>query len=88
MIVTKENFQQVREQGIGNGFTVINPADGYQKNNRVWFGTCSVCGEMVTNSALTGNGWEHSVKGAKLTPDGEIIYTYSKSVNYCPKVGE
>jgi hypothetical protein len=43
------DFWTIREQGIGNGFTALNPADGYRKDNRLWFGNCSVCGERVTN---------------------------------------
>jgi hypothetical protein len=85
--VTKENFNQIRVEGIGNGFTVINPADGMRKDNRLWFGTCSNCNDTVTNSALTGKGWEHSIRTVLsyhadgVTPCGSRIV----SVDYCPK---
>ncbi len=78
--VTKENFNQIRVEGIGNGFTVINPADGFRKDNRLWFGTCSECNEMVTNSSMTGKGWEHSVVVRLIGTTGKEI----KSVDYCP----
>jgi hypothetical protein len=86
MIVTKENFQQVREMGLGNGFSVLNPADGYRKDNRLWFGECSVCGERVTNSSLTGNGWEHNlILEQTFHADGvSPLMTRSKRIDYCP----
>jgi hypothetical protein len=85
LVVTKENFEQIRVEGIGNGFTVINPADGIRKDNRLWFGTCSVCGESVTNSALNGI-WKHEiVLEQKLNANGGIAYKSSKQVDYCPK---
>lgn len=84
LVVTKENFQTIRSEGIGNGFTVINPADGYRKDNRLWFGECSECGERVTNSALNGI-WKHEiVLEQKLNANGGIAYQSSKQVDYCP----
>ena len=62
-----------------NGFTVLNPADGYRKDNRLWFGECSECGESVTNSHLKGI-WEHT---QILEQDG--LSTKSKTIDYCPK---
>jgi hypothetical protein len=92
MIVTKENFQQVREQGLGNGFAVINPADGFRKDNRLWFGECSECGERITNSALDGV-WKHTIYTIKgyyskeaFDNDGMANHTQSYQVDYCPKV--
>jgi hypothetical protein len=79
LVITQDNFDSIREQGIGNGFTVVNPADGYRKDNRLWFGTCETCAESVTNSSLTGKGWEHTVYTVN-TPNHKI----SKTVNYCP----
>ncbi len=80
LVVTKENFNQIREEGIGNGFSVINPHDGFRKDNRLWFGNCSECGELVTNSALTGKGWEHNLITGYIGSTG----TSSKNVDYCP----
>jgi hypothetical protein len=85
LVVTKENFKQIREEGIGNGFSVINPHDGFRKDNRLWFGNCSECGELVTNSSLTGKGWEHNlILEQKLREDGSVSYQSSRSVGYCP----
>ena len=53
-------IMKIRENGIGSNFRVINPADGFRKDNRLWFGTCSVCGERVVNSSFKGV-WEHSL---------------------------
>ena len=78
MLVTKENFQSIRENGIGSNFTVLNPEDGIRKDNRLWFGTCSECGDSVTNSSLNGV-WEHTVYSVN-TPNHKV----SKSVDYCP----
>lgn len=74
------NIQEIREQGIGNGFSVLNPADGYQQNNRLWFGECSVCGERVTNSNLNGV-WQHTFYFVN-----EPNYKHSKQIDYCPSV--
>jgi hypothetical protein len=76
------DFWEIREKGIGNGFSVVNPADGYRKDDRLWFGNCSVCEERVTNSFLKGI-WEHTLI---LETDGKG-YTKSKTIDYCPKVG-
>ena len=54
------DIQEIREQGLGNGFLVLNPEDGFRKDNRLWFGTCATCGERVTNSGLTGI-WNHTI---------------------------
>ena len=90
LVITKENFQSVRENGIGSNFSVINPADGFRKDNRLWFGTCSVCNESVTNSAVSGRGWEHTIYLEKgyFSKDnylkGTTNMASSKSVTYCP----
>ena len=86
LVVTKENFKQIRVEGIGNGFTVLNPEDGSRKDDRLWFGMCSECGEMVTNSRLKGV-WEHEiVLEEKRNASGVIAYRASKSVDYCPGI--
>jgi hypothetical protein len=72
------NINEIREQGIGSNFKVINQADGYQKNNRLWFGDCVECGERVTNSNLKGV-WVHTII---LERDGHS--TKSKDVDFCP----
>lgn len=86
LVVTKENFKQIREEGIGSNFTVLNPEDGYRKDNRLWFGECSECGERVTNSSLNGV-WKHTIiLETKYHASGTIAYQSSKQVDYCPSV--
>ena len=74
-----------------NGFTAINCEDGFRKDNRLWFGECSECGERITNSALDGV-WKHTVyleKGYYSQENFERgIYNFSRSyqTDYCPKV--
>lgn len=90
--ITKENFQSIRENGIGSNFKVLNPADGYRKDDRLWFGTCAECGETVTNSALKGEGWMHSIHSVQVmyapALGREFELNSYKKVNYCPKVGQ
>lgn len=88
LVITKENFQSVRENGIGNGFTVLNPRDGFRKDNRLWFGTCSVCNESVTNSAIDGRGWIHEIVLIDEILPGGTRHRSSRHVAYCPTVGE
>ena len=76
------NLVEIRKGGIGNGFTVINPKDGYRKDNAVWFGTCGECGESVSSSSVSAkyNGWTHQLKERIGTTGFRI-----ESVDYCPK---
>lgn len=74
----EKNFKDIREQGIGSNFKVLDPEDGYEKNDRLWFGTCEECGERVTNSSLKGV-WEHTV-----ILEQDKGYTRSRSVSDCP----
>jgi len=62
-----------------NGFVALNCEDGYRKDNRLWFGECSECGERITNSALDGI-WKHRLI---LWQDG--LSTTSRQIDYCPK---
>ena len=83
--VTKENFQTIRENGVGSNFTALNPADGFRKDGRLWFATCSECGERVTNSSLTGV-WMHSVTTSNFRDGSGIrIGATTSSFDYCPK---
>jgi hypothetical protein len=66
----------------GNGFSVLNAADGFRKDNSLWFGTCSECGESVTNSSLNGV-WKHTLV-LEVRANGST----SRQIDYCPKVGE
>ena len=74
------DFWEIREKGIGNGFSVLNAEDGYRKDNRLWFGNCSVCNERVTNSILVGK-WEHT-----LILEQNGLSTKSRQIDYCPSV--
>jgi len=78
------SLKEIRVNGIGNGFTVLNAEDGIRKDDRLWFGMCAECGEMVTNSALNGI-WKHEiVLEEKRYASGVIAYRSSKQVDYCP----
>jgi hypothetical protein len=82
-------IQEIREQGIGNGFHVTEAADGFRKDNRLWFGKCETCGERVTNASLTGV-WQHKITkyeeywvyGGKKNPFPN--HSNSRHVDYCP----
>jgi hypothetical protein len=69
-----EARQRIRELGIGKGFSVINPEDGYRKDNSVWFGKCSKCGEIVSNGRFFGLEWVHTEK---------LSESSSRHVEYC-----
>ena len=71
------NLVEIRKSGVGNGFTVINPKDGYRKDNLVWFGECSKCGESVSSSLVSAkyNGWTHT----------KIVGQMRSAIDYCPK---
>lgn len=68
------NIQKIRQEGIGNGFKVINPADGYRKDNRLWFGECSLCGERLTSSLWDNGVWMHTI---------QLSASSSRKVDYC-----
>lgn len=79
--MSKYVVEKVQE---ANGFTAINCEDGYRKDNRLWFGECSECGERITNSHLNGI-WKHEiVLEVKYHESGTIAYKSSKQVDYCP----
>jgi hypothetical protein len=69
-----ETRQRIRELGLGNGFSVLNPEDGYRKDNSVWFGECSKCGQMVANGRFFGLNWVH---------DEKLPNKSSRHVDYC-----
>jgi hypothetical protein len=76
---TNLTLSEIREQGIGNGFTVLNPADGFRKDNTLWFGNCANCGERVTQSRFD-KFWSHTVPAKGISGD----WTATRSVDYCP----
>lgn len=78
----------IRARGIGKGFTVSDPHDGFRQNNQLWFGKCTSCGETVTNSNLTGV-WEHTVYTLVEYYSKDSTFpnhTSSYKVDYCPTV--
>jgi hypothetical protein len=92
--VTKEmrnKMNEVTKVQEANGFTALNCEDGYRKDNRLWFGECSECGERITNSALDGV-WKHTIYFERGWYNPEWFekrimpnYSHSKDVDYCPK---
>ncbi len=80
------SIKEVRVLGLGNGFEVLNPADGYRQDNTLWFGECSVCGERISNSLNSGGVWEHElILNAEYDPDGRLSTKTSTQLDYCPK---
>jgi hypothetical protein len=83
--LTDEEVTRIRRDGLGNGFSVIDPADGYRADGSLWFGDCSVCNERVTNS-WTDGVWKHTNYTRKvINPDGFISSATSRQSDYCPK---
>ena len=89
MTITQETFEYNRINGIGSNFKVINHADGFRKDGRLWFGECVECGERVTNSSLVGY-WEHTITTViSYHKDGVTpCHSQTKGFDYCPKVGK
>jgi hypothetical protein len=82
--------QEIREQGIGSNFSVLNPEDGYRKDNSLWFGNCSECGERVSQS-LRDDYWLHTQfleKGYSSKTHWEEkrwhAFATSRGLDYCP----
>jgi hypothetical protein len=82
--------QEIREQGIGSNFSVLNPEDGFRKDNSLWFGNCSECGERVSQS-LHNDYWSHTIYLEKGYYSKEIWeagrfhnQATSKASDYCP----
>lgn len=76
----RQQVANIREQGLGNGFTVLNPGDGFRKNDQLWFGTCAVCGEMVSSSWHDQGAWIHKLR----TFDEKWGCTVSRNLDHCP----
>ncbi len=85
-------FQEAREQGIGSNFMVLNPADGFRKDNSLWFGKCAECGEHVAHSYHT-QAWTHTIYEYQEWFSKEAFdkgmpanHSRSRQADYCPKV--
>ncbi len=77
-------LKEIREQGIGLNFRVLNPADGFRKDNTLWFGKCDTCGEHVSNS-LHSKIWMHSADlEVTYHKSGQILSRKSMQIDYCP----
>lgn len=82
------NLLEIRTKGIGSNFTVINPHDGYRKDNRLWFGECATCGESVSSSSMSAKnvGWTHEIRtNVKYHASGNVLSYSSRAIDYCPK---
>lgn len=82
--LTDEEVARIRRDGLGNGFVVLEPADGFRRDGSLWFGVCSVCSERVSNSWRTGV-WEHTIYSRKvIEPNGFVSSSSSQKADYCP----
>lgn len=82
--ITEGELTQIRTEGLGNGFTVLTPEDGFRRDGTVWFGTCSECGERVSNSWRDGV-WEHTIStNQTYHKDGSLLSQSTRFVDYCP----
>jgi hypothetical protein len=75
-------IKKIRELGIGSNFRVINPKDGYRKDNHLWFGECENCGQYVASSLVSKfQGWTHWIELESIGLTGKRVV----EVDYCPK---
>jgi hypothetical protein len=82
--ITDTELTQVRENGLGNGFKVLVPTDGFRNDQTLWFGTCGECGESVNNSWRDGL-WVHTVwVQRRFYANGNFAGGQSHGVDYCP----
>ena len=66
------DIKTIREKGMGANFVVLDPVDGYRKDNRLWVGTCDSCGQRVYSSFQFVEGlWTHDLENER--------------VEFCPK---
>jgi hypothetical protein len=85
---TTPDIMTIREMGLGNGFTVLDPADGYRKNNQLWFGTCATCGEGVTSSRHDYGIWMHKLVISRTGNPPFSGSECSRQIDYCPMTEE
>jgi hypothetical protein len=71
--------KELRQQGIGHNFKVLDPADGYRQDNTLWFGNCENCGEGVTSSLHDKGVWMHT----EILAQDERSKT-TRQIDYCP----
>ena len=83
---------KVEKTQIANGFTALNCEDGFRKDNSLWFGECSECGERITNSRFD-NFWVHTqyfeigyFSKEEFDRNGIYNFARSKKIDFCPKV--
>lgn len=81
---TGAELERIRREGVGDGFTALNTADGFRQDGALWFGECSVCGERVTNSHRDGV-WTHTkTVVVSRHADGSPLQQNSTEFSYCP----
>jgi len=79
-----EEVRRIRRDGVGNGFVVLEPADGFRRDGSLWFGVCSVCSERVSNS-WTDGVWKHTTPTKQvLNPNGVVSASVTQQTDYCP----
>jgi hypothetical protein len=59
---------EIRTQGLGSNFKVLDMKDSGRKDNTVWVGICESCGEQVINRKDKGI-WEHESSVSMGRPD-------------------
>lgn len=76
--------KEIRERGLGLNFDVIDPEDGFRKDNTLWFGTCNVCKEAVSSS-YHSKLWQHNIDlEVTYHASGQILSRKSIQVDHCP----
>lgn len=76
----KDEVARIRRNGEGKNFKVLNPEDGYRKNDQLWFGKCDQCGEHVSSSRHDKGVWMH-----KQESPSEWGGTSYRDIDHCPK---
>ena len=74
----KHGLMELRKNGIGTNFKVLENGDGFRRDNTVWFGKCSVCGGHVSSSRFE-NGWIHSISSPITDAQGKA-YSSGRSM--------
>jgi hypothetical protein len=81
---TGAELDRIRQDGVADGFTALNTADGFRQDGTLWFGDCSVCGERVFNSWRDGV-WTHTKRvTVSRHADGSPLQQTSTQFAYCP----
>jgi hypothetical protein len=79
-----DTLARIREDGVGNGFTVLDPKDGFRQDGKLWFGTCAVCNGRVTNSRLDGVWTHYKTITVSRHANGSPLRQDTQTFDYCP----